>query len=491
MKSLRRIAALFTLLSGGIFMLLSGAFGRGESSSKLRLMMRHSGLVATGTVLALCVVLAGGLYLAERPTTLRAAYDSTDQDDATFMQLFAKQLVRDGARIRLNFLPQKGGLETANAIDTGKADIALVRHDLAAAKKGLAITIVRHNALVLMAPAKGSLAAGGPKAHRGKGVDAIDDIGGKRIGVIGNQDDYTSLLNIIFKEYGIAADKVKIIALDPAHLADALRQNPVDVLAALGPVAAPSMAEAVAAATYEDRAPKFLTLDAAEAIGERHLELEASEIKAGAFEGRPLRPDDTVEVIGYADLIVGRPTLSENLAFELTRRILNGRQEFNAALPRSVKVQAPDASKDTDLPVHPGTAAYINDSRQTFFDRYGDFIYLGLMVVSGFGSAMAWLVSYARANVRHQRSTAVSHVLQMAKRAHAATSFVELDALSGEIGDILVRAVHRAEHDSDASDTLPAMAMAIDHLRHAIAERRAALTHHAAPPAPRAVQARG
>jgi TRAP-type uncharacterized transport system substrate-binding protein len=479
MKAFRRIAALCTLMSGGLVMLMTGAASK-NSGSKLRMMMRHSGLVTIGTLLAMGLLLAGTLYLAERPTTLRAAYDKTDADDLTFLNLLGKQLVAHGARMRLQLVSEPDGAAAAGAIDAGKADIALVRHDLAAAKKGLAITIIRHNVLVLMAPAKGSVAAGGPKAKRGKAVGSFDDIEGKRLGVIGHHSDYASLLNVLFRQYGIAADKVKIVELDPAHLNEELKKTPVDVLAVLGPIASPGVAAAVTAATHDDNAPKFLTIDAAESIGDRQLQFESSEIKAGAFEGSPLRPDDTVEAIGYADLIVGSPKLSENTAAELTRRILNGRQEFNAALPHSVKIQAPDASKDTDLPVHPGTAAYINDSRQSFFDRYGDYIYLGLMVFSGFGSAMAWLVSYARANVQHQRSTAVAHVLNLAKKAKIANGLDELDAYAHEADEILVRTIHRADRDDATPEALQAMTMSLDHLRRVIAERRAVLMGHTA-----------
>jgi hypothetical protein len=38
---------------------------------------------------------------------------------------------------------------------------------------------------------------------------------------------------------------------------------------------------------------------------------------------------------------------------------------------------------------HPGAAAFIDDHMQSFFDKYSDFIYLGIMLLSGLGSGAA------------------------------------------------------------------------------------------------------
>ena len=62
-------------------------------------------------------------------------------------------------------------------------------------------------------------------------------------------------------------------------------------------------------------------------------------------------------------------------------------------MPLANLIDAPDTSKSAALPVHPGAANYLDDNEETFFERYGDWIYI-LMAVLGFGgSAVAAIAS--------------------------------------------------------------------------------------------------
>lgn len=474
-KSLRRAATMFAL-SG----LLLSATEAQSGTSKVRLMLRHAWLIGLGVFLALIGILGAVAYFSVEPKPLRTAFDQASTEDAALVQSVTRALAREHARIRLRAVPVAGVADPAKAIDQNRADVAIVRGDLGLPKDGLPVAIVRHDVLLLMVPAPGSSAVQGRTGKARRNVDSIDELAGKRIGVIGPLQDYATVLDAIFKQYGIAADKVTLIPLDAADLATSLHEHPIDVLAAIGPIDRSDMARAVAAASTAKHPPAFLGIDANDAMAERWPNLESAEIKAGAFEGTPLRPDDTLETIGYARYVVARRKLSETVVGNLTRRLLDDRQQLAQEFPGSVKIQAPDASKDADIVVHPGAAAYLNDNQRTFFDRYDDFIYLGLMLLSFIGSVAAWFVSYVRARVGANRAAVVARVQDMIRQARTASTADELDRLTAESDEILDKAVTRASRNSD--EGLETLGMAMDHLRHAITERRTMLSPRLAMP---------
>ena len=114
--------------------------------------------------------------------------------------------------------------------------------------------------------------------------------------------------------------------------------------------------------------------------------MKSTEIKAGAFGGAPPQPEETIETIGVNHYLVARNTLSEDVVADLTKQVFAMRQVLATEIPSSAKIETPDTSKDGPVPVHPGAAAYIDGELKTFFDRYSDLLYLGLMLVSFFGS---------------------------------------------------------------------------------------------------------
>ena len=54
----------------------------------------------------------------------------------------------------------------------------------------------------------------------------------------------------------------------------------------------------------------------------------------------------------------------------------------------AAKIEKPDTDKDAAVTVHPGAAAYLDGELKTFFDRYSDLLYWGLMAMSVLGSGL-------------------------------------------------------------------------------------------------------
>jgi TRAP-type uncharacterized transport system substrate-binding protein len=468
------------------------------NSRRLRLMMGQTLLITLGVILLLGSMIGAVLYLEAQPTTLRIAVGPAAGDDSRLIQAIAAQFNRDRSTIRLHPILKENPVEAAAAIDAGQADLAVVRRDRAYPKQGLAVAVLRENVAVMIVPAAGSLAQGaaagqraarsskakkGEKIEKIEKIEKVEQIDGKRIGVIERNGANTGLLNLILKQYGIAPEKATIVSLDPDDVTASLRNNPVDVIFGAGPVTSKFFTDAIAAAAKGNDDPRILEITASPAIARRVPVYQVTELKKGVFGGHSALPNDDINTIGYSHYIVARKTLEDSVVSDFTRLIFAVRENLAGEFPGVRYIQKPDTDKDAAVLAHPGAAAFIDDAMQSFFDRYSDFIYLGIMLFSGLGSGAAWLASYSRADDRIRKLRSLEILLDMAKAARAAETSDALDALSDEIDDILRRTMQQVERNELDAAALFAFSVVLNQARAEISERRAQLRAPAAVPA--------
>jgi len=272
-----------------------------------------------------------------------------------------------------------------------------------------------------------------------------------------------------------AAGKISVVQFDPNNVSSAIRDSNVDVIMSVGPVGSPITADAIAAATRGKEAPTFLAINAAEAIAEREPVYESGEIKAGAFGGSPQRPEESVDTIEVHHFIVARKSLSEQLAADFTKHLFAIRQSLAAEIASAAKIEKPDTDKDAAVPVHPGAAAYLDGELKTFFDRYSDLLYWGLMAMSILGSGFAGLLSYSKADDRVRKLHTLERLLQIAKAARSADSIKALDDLQAEIDTIQGDMIHEVEAGTLDETAMMAYAMSVERAQFTISDRRPAV----------------
>jgi TRAP-type uncharacterized transport system substrate-binding protein len=498
-------------------------------------MLRHTWLMITLAVLLCGGLGAVGYLISTQPTELTIAVGPPNSEDTRVVQSIAAQLAREQFNIRLQTKVLDGGPPAAAAaIENGQADLAVVRRDSGMPKNGQAVAILRKNVVVFIVPS--AVAAEPPQAAKAKPaakgrtakakaaksktaakakakaadddedepaaankIDKIDKIVGKRLGVIGRSPRNIELLKVILRQYKITPDqlvmltaddlkkpneagKIGVIQFDPSNVSSAIKDSNVDVIMSVGPVGSPITADAIAAATRGKEAPTFLAIDAAEAIAEREPAYESGEIKAGAFGGSPQRPEESVETIEVHHFIVARKTLGEQVVADFTKHLFAIRQNLAAEMASAAKIEKPDTDKDAAVPVHPGAAAYLDGELKTFFDRYSDLLYWGLMAMSVLGSGFAGLLSYSKADDRVRKLHTLEKLLEISKSARIADSAKVLDDLQAEIDDIQADMIREVEASSLDETAMMAYAMSIDRAQLAISDRRTGLA--SLPPRP-------
>jgi hypothetical protein len=144
------------------------------------------------------------------------------------------------------------------------------------------------------------------------------------------------------------------------------------------------------------------------------------------------------------------------------------RRLLEADTPIAAAIEKPDGDKGSLTTVHPGAAAYFSDNEKSFMDIYGDWIYIGAMVLSGIGSGAAAMLGLTRARARKAALELIDRLIDLKQAAHKTMSLPRLAELDRQIEELSTNGLRFArDHDFDEAG-LSALRLAIDEARRAI-----------------------
>ncbi len=321
--------------------------------------------------------------------------------------------------------------------------------------------------------------SGTAAAEESNKLEKVSQLAGHRVGIVTGNVATTYLLDVVLKHYGVPVDKVQVSQIDPKNIGDAVKAKQVDVLFVAGSATGQAINDAVAAASIDGAAPSFIPINQADGIAKRNPAFDSIDIDAGTFGGNPPSPDDSLKSLSFAEYLVARKSFSHDAIATLARLIYTSRLALAAAMPGEIKIEAPSTDKDAGVVVHPGALAYLTDDQKSFFDKYGDDIFYGLLIFPIFGSAIAGVASYFRNSGRTRRLRLLQRLLDLVRKAHAAPSLEALDQMQVDFDDLVVAIIHQTEHEEYDQTVQTLFSLALDQVRFAIAARRAALLDHA------------
>jgi hypothetical protein len=246
----------------------------------------------------------------------------------------------------------------------------------------------------------------------------------------------------------------------------------------VGTITGRIVTETVAAvAQASEGAPVFIPVGEADAIEQRLPAFETLEVVRGSFGGTSPRPAETVETLGVSHRLVALTSLDDAVVAELTRLIFAMRPALVAEAPIASRIESPEIAKGAALPVHPGAAAYYEGEVQTFFERFGDWFYLGVMALSIAGSGLAAMASSAAGRSRARNMALLNDLLAIVRAAHEAADEADLDRLEQGADEILAAALAKAGGGAIDNAGVAAFTLGLDQARRAIAERRRMLAN--------------
>jgi TRAP-type uncharacterized transport system substrate-binding protein len=488
--------------------------------SRVRMFLRHTWLVTILGTIVIGALVWAGFYYAEERDHLRIA---ASPRDTRFVQVLSDQIAAEHRDLHLQLVPTAGAQGTAEAVSKGQADLAILPSNLDDSLSWPVVAILRQNVMALIVPAPGaankpkpeeSAAVAKPaksaksgKSSKGsktakdkKGAKAaksddsddsddsdsssdskfgkVTDLAGKRVGIVKGNEATRGLLELVLSHYGVPLVKVTVSDIEPNNVASAVKSNQVDALFVAGPATGEAISSTVAAATQNGVAPNFIEIDQADGIAKRNPDFGSVDIDAGTFGGTPPSPNDSLKSLSFAEYLVARRSLSSSIVGTLAKVIYTSRQTIATALPRDAKIAAPSTDKDADIVTHPGALDYLTDNQKSFFDKYGDDIFYGMLIFPVFGSAIAGVASYLRSDTRTRRLRLLQRVLDMVRKAHAAQSLEAIEHLQIEADNLVIAIIHQSEHEEFDETVRMSFAFALDQLRFAIAARRTAILDH-------------
>ncbi len=375
-----------------------------------------SGVFFLTVAFALIAVVALTLRFAGGPRVLKVAVGPADGDNAKLIEAIARHLERDGGRIRFVVLPVDDLVQSAKALEQGRADLAVIRSDIAIPQNGASVIILHNDIAVLAAPA-------------GSTIVKVTNLFNKRVEIFPAATANAALLDAILAEYDIAPETVQHIMLSGDNVATIVSQKGVDAILSVGPLRGRSIEIATAALASRSRAPVLIPVDAAEGIAARGPEYQKAEIPVGFFRGSPPKPKEDVATISIAVRLEARQNLSEEIATGLTKRLFAMRRSLQSEVPIAAAMEKPDTEKGSAEAVHPGAAAYYDNNEESFMDRYGDWLYISAMAFSGLGSAIAATFGLTRARARKAALGLVDQLIEVKQIAHTTKELSRLGGL--------------------------------------------------------------
>jgi TRAP transporter TAXI family solute receptor len=415
-------------------------------------------------------VAAGTLYLWLKPTTLRIAVGPPGSDDQKLVQTLAQIFTREGSSIRLTPITTEGAVESIALFAASKADLAVARGDLTLPGNAESVAILRKNVVVLWTPS--GLQAKGSKKKPVAKINGLDELAGRRVGVIGRTQANVTLLKVILTESGVNPDKVSVTQFSVNQIAEMAKDPTLDAYMTVGPLDSKITKDAIAATSASRGEPKFLPIDVSETIAKKHPLYESEEIPGSIFSSSPARPEDKVDTVSVNHLIIAPKSLSDTTVSAFTRQLFTNRQQLARELPNSPKIEKADTDKDAALPAHQGAAAYFDGNERTFLERYTDYIWGAILVLSGLGSVGAWLRHYWNRDEREQYETHRDSLLDLIGKVRDAESPDVLAAMQAEADEVLREALECYEDGAIEEGDLSAIGLALQQFHQAVMDRR-------------------
>jgi len=416
---------------------------------------------------------AAALFYVLQPETLRIAVGPAGSDDHQVVQAMAEAFEEESRTVRLSPITTDGAAASLALLGAGKADLAIGRGDLAMPADAQTLAVLRKNYVVLWTPS-GRPGKNAKKKSTAK-IGEIADLAGHKVGIIGKSGANVAVLRTILEGSGVQPDKVATDQFGTDEIQKLAQDATLDAYLAVGPLDSRITADAIAATAGSRGAPKFLAVDTSEAIALKHPRYEAEEIPGSVFNASPAWPEDKVDTISINHLILARKELSEAKAAAFYRQLFAVRDTIAQRVAGAAHIAKPDTEKEAEPSVHRGAAAVINGTERTFLDKYGDYFWFALLLLSGIGSAAAWLRRYLNRDERDDDTSHRNRILAVVSEVRNARSEQDLSASQREVDAIIGEILKGYDDGAIEQEDLAAFDLVLELFNHAVAERRATL----------------
>jgi TRAP-type uncharacterized transport system substrate-binding protein len=418
------------------------------------------------SLIGVVIVVTGASLLAYRwyahPVTLTLAVGSIDGEGAKAMSAMASHLVSTGASVRLKVIDTGTAFEAAKAFAAGNVDLAVVRGDVGDLSQAQAVVVLTHATVLIIAPP-------------GSSIDSIDKLKGHTVGVVGGEAN-SRVVEVLTKGYDLVRAKVvfKNLALDDVR--QAVQSKQVSALLVVIPLTQKYLSLVKGFFPQNPKmSPVLIAIESAAPIADANRAYESFDVPKGTLRGAPPVPDDDRTTLRTTLYLVAKKKLSSDVVTDLTQTILKARRELLGEQPIFAQITAPSTDADAYLPVHPGAAAVYNGTQQSFMDEYGNYIYLGPMLLGGIASVLAAAWKFLGIGQPEIREGPLDSLYALARQIRSVNTEAELSNIEEEIDNILRAERLKAEGGDERAVDAATLNVVAHRLENLIHDRRSVL----------------
>jgi hypothetical protein len=251
--------------------------------------------------------------------------------------------------------------------------------------------------------------------------------------------------------------------LSASEAAKALQSGKAEIAAIAAANGAPMLRQLIAALPAASQAKVAVrAAPRADQLARQNPAIESVEMKIGAVSSDPLLPEDDIETLSVTTRLMARRTLSETAVTDFTRYLLSHQRRLAQATPAATQLEPPPTERTAAFPTHSGAAAYVDNEERTFFERYGDWIYLALFGGSGLGSIWAGVTSWRDAKRRRLDLKRLSALQKLVLDLAAARTIEEVGEITTRYRSLMNDVVRASARLQVTQTDLVAFSMASD-----------------------------
>ena len=417
------------------------------------------------TLAVLLGVGGGTIFYFSRATMLTIAVAPLGGTEPALLRAYADELAARRKGLTLRIVSYDGVRESAEALQAGQVDLAVVRPDVMMPRNGLTLTVLREQAIFIATPAS-------------SGIRAMPDLSGKRLGILAERIADRALVQAVLDHYGIGSagldsySPATLVPVEEGDLSKALSESRIDALILVTTPTNPAAMRVlrIVRDAADARDVVLFGLPEVAAIIARLPKLQAVTVPSGLFGGNPRLPHEDLSTVGPSYRLMARSDLSRGAAAAVTQHLFEMRAGLAEKVPSADAITHPAydttvAATSARLPIHPGAIDFYEREQESFIERYESWIYLVAIFGGGLGSVYAWLRQRLTRIRRHRIEVATESLLKIRANARRTTDAEQLRSMAGEIDDLAASIARNALNRPTEPRTLTAATVAIDAAR--------------------------
>ena len=387
------------------------------------------------------------------------------------MSAIAARMAATASPVRLKVLDKGTAMEAVKTFASGGTDLVVARADVGDLSNAKSVLLITHAVTLIVVPP-------------GSSIESIDALKGKTVGVVSGEVN-RRVVEALTKEYELDRAKVQFKDVPIADVAQAFKSKQVAALLIVVPIAEKYLAllRSLFPKTGKTK-PTLIPIESAGAIATLRKYYESYELPKGTLQGSPPIPDDDMTTLRVPFYLLANKKLSDDVVGALAKAVMEARRDLINEYPLLTQIKAPntdsdsDSDKDAFVPIHPGAAAYFDGDQKSFFDKYGDPIFYGSMLLGGLASVFAGAWRYMMREEDPPERRPLIRLYALTDDISEAESEAALGAIEQRIDEIL-----KAEFQKDdpAASQTAILGLATHRLEHLIEQRRAALAGQGGP----------